>query len=213
MRIDTQILSNLPKVPGVVIAGTNSGVGKTTISLAILHGLISRGYNVQPFKIGPDYIDPSYHNVISKRTSRNLDIWLMGKQGLIDSYIKNTLDTDFAVLEGVIGLYDGLSGKNNFASTAHISEILGLPIILIIDAKKAARSLAAVILGFLKFESKIKIAGIIINNLASEKHWKYVKEAIDTKIRLPIIGSIFRKPNAAYMERHLGLIPSLELNR
>src|SRR5690242_3716329 len=210
MRIDTQILSNRPKVPGVVIAGTNSGVGKTTITLAILYGLISRGYTVQPYKIGPDYIDPSYHNVISNRRSRNLDIWLMGKQGLIDSYIKNNLDADFAVLEGVMGLYDGLSGKNNFASTAHISEMLGLPIILIIDAQKAARSLAAVILGFVKFEPKIRIAGLIINNLASSKHLKYVKEAIDTKIRLPILGCIFRKPKTSYVERHLGLIPTSE---
>lgn len=213
MQIDAQIFSNLPNVSGVVIAGTNSGVGKTTISLAILYGLISRGYTVQPYKIGPDYIDPSYHNVISKRKSRNLDVWLMGKQGLIDSYIKNSLDTDFTVLEGVMGLYDGLSGKNNFASTAHVSEILGLPIILIIDAKKTARSLAAVILGFLNFEPKIRIAGIIINNLASEKHLKYVKEAIETKIRLPILGSIFRKPTNTYTERHLGLVPSLELDR
>ncbi|HET6589917.1 MAG TPA: cobyrinate a,c-diamide synthase [Candidatus Nitrosocosmicus sp.] len=213
MRIDTKILSNFPKIPGVVIAGTSSGVGKTTISLGIIYGLLSRGYTVQPFKIGPDYIDPSYHNVLSKRKSRNLDIWLMGKQGLIDSYIKNSIDTDFTVLEGVMGLYDGLSGKNNFASTAHISKILGLPIILIIDAKKAARSLAAVILGFLKFEPKIRIIGIIINNLSSARHLKYIKEAIDTKTKLPILGSIFRKPKSSYMERHLGLIPSLELDR
>lgn len=213
MQMNKKILSNLSRVPGVVIAGTNSGVGKTTISLAIIYGLISRGYIVQPYKIGPDYIDPSYHNVISKRKSRNLDVWLMGKQGLINSYIKNSLDTDFTVLEGVMGLYDGLNGKNNFASTAHVSEILGLPIILIIDAKKAARSVAALILGFIKFEPKIRIAGIIINNLASEKHLKYIREAIDSKIRLPIIGCIFRQPKSSYSERHLGLIPSLELDK
>ena len=119
------------KVPGIVVAGTNSGVGKTTISIAIMHGLIARGYKVQPYKIGPDYIDPSYHNMICKRKSRNLDVWLMGKHGLIESYIKNNADADFAILEGVMGLYDGLSGKNNFASTAHISNILKLPIMII----------------------------------------------------------------------------------
>jgi cobyrinic acid a,c-diamide synthase len=126
------------RIPGIVIAGTNSGVGKTTISMAIMHGLERRGYKIQPFKIGPDYIDPSYHNIITRRKSRNLDVWLMGKQGLIESYSENSTNADLAVLEGVMGLYDGISGKNNFASTAHVSEVLDLPIILVVDAKKGS---------------------------------------------------------------------------
>lgn len=200
-------------VPGIVIAGTNSGVGKTTISIAIIYGLLAKGYIVQPYKIGPDYIDPSYHNIVSKRKSRNLDVWLMGKPGLIRSYNRNNLEADFTVLEGVMGLYDGLNGKSNFASTAHISEILNLPIILIVDAKKAARSVAAIILGFLKFDSKVKIVGIIVNNIASEKHLKYVKEAIENKIKLPLLGCIFRATESSYSERHLGLIPTIELDK
>lgn len=199
------------RIPGIVIAGTNSGVGKTTISMAITHGLEKRGYKIQPFKIGPDYIDPSYHNIIAKRKSRNLDVWLMGKQGLIESYIENSTNADIAVLEGVMGLYDGISGKNNFASTAHVSEILDLPIILVVDAKKAARSVAAIALGFIKFSKKIKISGIILNNLASERHLKYITDAFDSNIKLPTIGKIFNNKKITFNERHLGLVPGIEL--
>jgi cobyrinic acid a,c-diamide synthase len=109
-------------IPGIIVAGTTSGVGKTTISMAIMYGLEKKGFRIQPFKIGPDYIDPSYHNMITKRKSGNLDVWLMGKQGLIESYSVNSIDADFAILEGLMGLYDGIGGKNNFASTAHVSE-------------------------------------------------------------------------------------------
>jgi cobyrinic acid a,c-diamide synthase len=200
------------KTPGIVIAGITSGVGKTTISTAIIEGLLKRGYKVQPFKIGPDYIDPSYHNMISKRKSRNLDVWLMGIKGLQESYLENSIDSDFTVLEGVMGLYDGLSGRNNFASTAHVSRILGLPILLIVDAKKAARSLAAITLGFIKFDNKIRISGVILNNIASERHLRYIVEAFDSKIKIPIVGKIFNNKSLIYHERHLGLIPLMELN-
>ncbi|HKR73725.1 MAG TPA: cobyrinate a,c-diamide synthase [Candidatus Nitrosocosmicus sp.] len=200
------------RIPGIVIAGTNSGVGKTTISMAIMFGLERRGYKVQPFKIGPDYIDPSYHNMITRRKSRNLDVWLMGRRGLIESYNTNSRDADIAVLEGVMGLYDGISGKNNFASTAHVSEILDLPVILVVDAKKAARSVAAIAYGFIKFGRNIKISGVILNNLASERHLKYVTDAFESNIKIPIIGNIFNNKKLTYHERHLGLVPGMELN-
>ena len=199
-------------IPGIVVAGTTSGVGKTTISMAIMYGLEKKGFRIQPFKIGPDYIDPSYHSMITKRKSKNLDVWLMGKQGLIESYKTNSIDADFAILEGLMGLYDGMGGINNFASTAHVSEILGLPIILVVDAKKAARSVAAIALGFIKFKRKINISGIILNNLASERHLKYIKDAFDSNIKIPIVGNIFNNKNITYNERHLGLVPSMELN-
>jgi cobyrinic acid a,c-diamide synthase len=200
------------KTPGIVIAGITSGVGKTTISIAIIQGLLERGYKVQPFKIGPDFIDPSYHNMISKRRSRNLDVWLMGIKGLQESYMENSIDSDFTVLEGVMGLYDGMSGRNNFASTAHLSRILDLPILLVVDAKKAARSLAAITLGFIKFDRKIRISGVILNNIASERHLRYIVEAFESKIKIPIVGKIFNDKSLIYHERHLGLIPGMELD-
>jgi cobyrinic acid a,c-diamide synthase len=199
------------KIPRVIIAGTTSGVGKTTIAMGIMYGLKKKGYKVQPFKIGPDYIDPYYHNAIVKRSSKNLDVWLMGKKGIFESFITSTKDSDFAVLEGVMGLYDGLSGKNNYASTAHISAILNTPIILVVDARKAARSLAAITLGFIKFDKKIKIKGIIINQIASDRHLKYILEAFESKIKVPIIGKIFSNKDHKLQERHLGLIPTREL--
>ena len=198
-------------IPGAIIAGATSGVGKTTITMAIIYALQKKGYKVHPFKIGPDYIDPSYHNAISKKISKNLDVWLMGKQGVLKSFYETTKESEFAVLEGVMGLYDGLSGKNNFASTAHISKILNIPIILIVDARKTSKSLAAITLGFLKFDKNIKISGIIINHIASERHLKYITEAFQSKIKVPIIGKIYSNKNKL-QERHLGLIPTNELN-
>ncbi len=200
------------KIPGVIISGATSGVGKTTIAMAIIYGLQKKGYKVQPFKIGPDYIDPSYHNAIAKKISKNLDVWLMGKQGIFESFFNSTKDSDFAVLEGVMGLFDGLSGKNNYASTAHVSKILNIPIILVVDARKTSRSLAAIALGFIKFDKKIKIAGIIINHIASERHLKYITEAFQSKIKVPIIGKIFSNKDNKLQERHLGLVPTRELN-
>ncbi len=200
------------KIPGIVVSGVTSGVGKTTITMAIIYGLQRKGYNVQPFKIGPDYIDPSYHNEISKKRSKNLDVWLMGRKGIMESYFNATQDSDFTVLEGVMGLFDGISGRNNFASTAHISKILDIPIVLVVDARKAARSLAAIALGFVKFDRQIKISGIIINHIASERHLKYIIEAFQTKIKVPIIGKVFSNRENKLQERHLGLIPTVEMN-
>ena len=199
------------KIPGVILAGVTSGVGKTTIAMAIIHGLQKKGYKVQPFKIGPDYIDPSYHNAIAKKSSKNLDVWLMGKQGIMESFFNSTKDSDFTVIEGVMGLFDGLSGKNNYASTAHVSKIIDIPLILVVDARKTARSLAAITLGFVKFDRKVKIAGVIINHIASERHLKYIMEAFQSKIKIPIVGKIFNNKDAKLQERHLGLVPTREL--
>ncbi len=193
-----------------MIAGVTSSVGKTSISIALMNALQEKGYKVQGFKVGPDYIDPSYHTTVTGRQSRNLDPWLMGEKGLLDSFHNASRDADFAVIEGVMGLFDGLSGTSNFASTAHIAKLLKSPVILVMDAAKAARSIAAVALGFTKFDANIKIAGLILNNVAGEKHAKYCIEAIRQKVKVPVLGAIRRNKEIELQERHLGLVPTSE---
>lgn len=197
-------------IPRLVIAGVTSSVGKTSISIAMMNALREKGYTVQGFKIGPDYIDPSYHMTVTARQSRNLDPWLMGERGLLDTFSKASRDADFAVIEGVMGLFDGLSGASNFASTAHIAKLLKSPIILVVDAAKAGRSIAAVVLGFVKFDASIKITGLILNNVGGEKHAKYCIDAIRQKVKVPMLGAIKRNKEIQLQERHLGLVPTAE---
>ena len=199
------------QIPRVVIAGVTSGVGKTTVAVAVMHALRKKGLCVQPFKVGPDFIDPSYHTFVTRRQSRNLDIWMMGRRGVIDCFADACQNADIAVIEGVMGLFDGMSGKDNFASTAHIAEILDAPIVLVVDAGKSARSIAAIILGFLQFDRTIRIAGIVLNNVAGERHAGYITEALEGKVKAPVIGMIRRNSEITMEERHLGLIPAPEL--
>lgn len=196
-------------IPRIIIAGVTSSVGKTSISIALMKALREKGYTVQGFKVGPDYIDPSYHTSITNRQSRNLDPWLMGEEGVMKSFREACGGADFAVIEGVMGLFDGLSGSNNFASTAHIAKLLKGPVILVIDAAKAARSVAAVAYGFVKFDPSIKVAGIILNNVAGDKHAKYCIDAIK-QLKIPVLGAIKRNKDVQLQERHLGLVPTSE---
>ena len=199
-------------IPRIIIAGTTSGVGKTSITLGILYILKNLGFKIQSFKIGPDFIDPSYHYFVTNSPSYNLDSWLMGKKGLINTFEKYTIGKDIAVIEGVMGLFDGAGGKNNFASTAQIAKILNSPIILVIDASKAARSIAAIAYGFMKFEKGLKIKGIILNKISSNRHFNFIKDAFENKIKIPIVGVIYRNQELIFSERHLGLIPREELD-
>ncbi len=200
------------RVPRIIVAGVTSGVGKTTVSVAVMHALYKKGLKVQPFKVGPDFIDPSYHTLVTDRQSRNLDVWMMGKKGVQECFANACQGADIAVIEGVMGLFDGMSGKDNFASTAHVASLLDAPVILVVDASKGARSIAAIVLGFMHFDSKIKIAGIILNNVASERHAGYIAEAFAGKIKAPIVGMIRRNSEIRMEERHLGLVPAPELH-
>jgi cobyrinic acid a,c-diamide synthase len=203
----------MTKPPTLIIAGTTSGVGKTTISLAIMYALkYKKGFSVQPFKIGPDFIDPSYHKIITGRESRTLDAWMMGNNGIISTLQNTVIDVDVAIIEGVMGLFDGLSGKNDFASTAYVAKILDTPVILVIDAAKAARSIAAMAFGYLHFDRRLKISGIILNNVSGPKHARYITEACKSKIKVPILGIVHRNNELRMDERHLGLIPTDELD-
>jgi cobyrinic acid a,c-diamide synthase len=203
---------NTVDISRIVVAGTTSGVGKTTISMGIMYSLRKRGLKVQPFKVGPDFIDPSYHTLVTGRQSRNLDMWMMGKKGFLDCFVNASYGADIAVIEGVMGLYDGVSGRSDFASTAEAARVLDAPVILIIDTEKAARSVAAVALGFLKFDKRLKILGVILNNIASDKHARFVTDAFKSKLKVPIIGIVRRNKKFKMEERHLGLIPAPELD-
>ena len=195
------------KIPRLIIAGATSGVGKTSITSAIIYGIKKCGYTVQPFKVGPDYIDPSYLSSISKNNAKNLDVWLMGENELVKSFVKNST-SDISVIEGVMGYYDGFGGKTNYASTHHIASLLKSPTILILDASKTARSIAATALGFVKFHRNSRIVGIILNKIGSKKHESMCKQAL-ASLKIPILGSILR--NSESLEsRHLGLIPVRE---
>jgi cobyrinic acid a,c-diamide synthase len=176
-----------------------------------MDALNKKGISVQPFKIGPDFIDPSYHKIITGKESRTLDAWFMGKDGIISTVEEATKNVDIGVIEGVMGLFDGMSGKNDFASTAYVAKILNAPIILVVDAAKAARSIAAMIFGYLNFDKKLKIVGIILNNVSGPKHEKYLIEACRNSLNVPILGIVKRDKDLKMDERHLGLIPSDEL--
>ena len=195
------------KVPRLVVAGATSGVGKTSITSAIIYGIKKCGYSVQPFKVGPDYIDPSYLSSISKKNAKNLDVWLMGENELVQSFVKNSA-SDISIIEGVMGYYDGFDGKTNYASTHHVASLLKAPTVLVLDASKAARSIAATALGFTKFHRNSRIVGIILNKIGSKKHERMCRQAL-TNLKVPILGSILK--NSESMEsRHLGLIPVKE---
>ncbi len=196
------------KIPRVVIAGATSGVGKTSIAIGLMHGLRKQGYKVQGFKVGPDYIDPSYHTAITDRESRNLDAWLMGNK-VVESFVNASIDADVSVVEGVMGLFDGISGMNDMASTAHIARLLKAPIILVLDASKTSRSIAAIAYGFIKFDPRLDIAGVILNNIASDKHERYCLDALKS-LEIPVLGVVRRNNAIRLEERHLGLIPVLE---
>jgi len=195
------------KIPRLVIAGATSGVGKTSITSAIIHGIKKSGYSVQPFKVGPDYIDPSYLSAISKNDAKNLDVWLMGENELVQSFVKNS-SSDVSVIEGVMGYYDGFGGKTNYASTHHVASLLKAPTVLILDASKTARSIAATALGFVKFHRNSRIIGIILNKIGSKKHENLCRQAL-ANLKVPILGSI-QKNSESLESRHLGLIPVRE---
>lgn len=197
-------------LPKFIVAGVSSGAGKTLVATAIMYYFQRKGFHVQPFKIGPDFIDPSYHAVVCRRQSYNLDIWMMGERGVLSEFSKISSDADIAVIEGVMGLFDGVAGKSDFGSTAHVARILNAPIILVIDASRAGGSVAALAYGFLNFDKRLDILGIVLNNVASQKHLNTIIEALRSKMNIPILGVITKNKDLVLRERHLGLIPVLE---
>ncbi len=199
--------------PRILISGTHSGSGKTLISLAIMRILHDMGYKVQPFKVGPDFIDPSYHYFACHTRSRNLDSYMLTKEDLIKNFIIGMKGKDIAIIEGTMGLYDSCGSITEKGSTAEVSKILKTPVLLIIDAKKIGRTAAAIVIGYLKFDENVDIRACIINKVGNERHAKKVKKAIEYYTGLKILGTIPRIEELTIEERHLGLIPAYERER
>lgn len=199
----------MKKIPRIVIAATQSGSGKTTITCGILAALKSRGVDVQAFKVGPDYIDTGYHETVSGRPAHNLDSWLVGREKLGGIFFNALRAPTIAVIEGVMGLYDG--GVQNISSTAEIAKILRAPVILVIDAKSMGASAAAVALGFREFDRDLNFAGVILNRIGSDSHARMILDALE-KIGVKCFGAVRRNAEFALPERHLGLVPTSESN-
>ena len=194
----------------IVLAGTSSMVGKTTISTGIMKAL-SKKYDIQPYKIGPDYIDPTYHTSATGNRSRNLDSFFMEDYQIRELFKRNSKNKDISIIEGVRGLYEGISPYNDIGSTASVSKSLNAPVILIMDARSLTRSAAAIIKGFKSFDENVSIQGVIFNKIRGEKHYKKLKDAVNYYVPdVEIIGAIPRDEKLEVSQRHLGLVPTPE---
>jgi len=216
----------------LVIAGERSGVGKTTVTIALLAYLIRRGLNVQSFKVGPDYIDPMFHAFVTGRPCRNLDSVLTSESYVKQCFLRHVQDVDCALVEGVMGLFDGVSQKKeegrgkkeegrgkkeeeqqyaiSFASTAHVACLLNLPVLFVIDCSRLSGSVAAIAHGFRSFNPNLKFAGLVLNRVASDRHLELLTDALKP-LNLPILGVLRRDEAVTIPDRHLGLIPAEEL--
>ena len=200
--------SSSPRV--LVVAGVASGVGKTTVTLGLLEAFRRRGLTVQAFKVGPDFIDPGFHEIATGRPSYNLDGWMCGRDHARATVAQRAGDADLAIVEGVMGCFDGLDGTGDDGSTAQVAKWLGTPVVLVIDAEAAARSAAAVVLGFEHFDAELEIAGVIANRVAGDTHARFVQNAIAARCRAVPLGAIPRDAALTLPERHLGLVTAGE---
>ena len=190
---------------GFIIAGTSSGSGKTTLTLAFMAALSARGYRLAPFKIGPDFIDPGHHTRVTGAASRNLDGWMLTRDYNQTLFDRCRQKADLAVVEGVMGLYDGYDGRSEAGSTAQMAKWLNLPVVLVVDARSMARSAAALVQGFERFDPRVRFAGVAFNRIGSARHLTYLQEALEGHVAMPCLGGIPRDASIEIPERHLGL--------
>jgi cobyrinic acid a,c-diamide synthase len=191
---------------GFLIAATKSGSGKTTITLGLLAALMKRGLKVTPFKVGPDFIDPGHHTRVTGRVSRNLDGWMLSRSYNRKCFTETPSGTDMVVVEGVMGLFDGYDGTSEAGSSSQMAKWLDLPVILVVDCKSMARSAAALLQGFERFDPGLKFAGVVFNRLGSGRHLTYLKDAIRDHVDMPCLGGLYRNDDITIPERHLGLV-------
>jgi cobyrinic acid a,c-diamide synthase len=192
--------------PRIMIAGTHSGVGKTSVSLALVSALKRRGLRVQTFKVGPDFLDPTYHTLASGRPCYNLDGWMTDRNYVLDLFAAASKDADIAVIEGVMGLFDGADSDTSKGSTAEIAMWLDAPVLLITNVHGVARSIAAMVRGFSSFEPNLRICGVLANHCGSERHKIWLEDALKASKLPPLIGAISRGGLPELSSRHLGLV-------
>ena len=196
------------EIPRIVVAGTHSGVGKTTVASGLMAALSSEGFRVAPFKVGPDFIDPSYHTLAAGRPGRNLDAFLSGEDLIGPLFAHGARDADIAVIEGVMGLFDG-KGGGDLASTAHVARLLEAPVVLVVDARAMSRSVAAIVHGYTTFYPGLHVAGVILNRVGSRGHETMLREALKP-LSIPVLGVLRRNDEIDTPYRHLGLVPVAE---
>lgn len=198
---------------GFIVAGTGSDTGKTTVTLGLMEAFRREGFDVGPFKAGPDYIDPGHHALLLGRPSYNLDTWMMGTDGALKTYRAHSKGGGIAVVEGVMGLFDGQDGTHEEGSTAHLAKVLGLPVLLVVDGAKAARSVGAMVKGFCEFDTDVDVRWVIFNRVAGEKHFKILKDALKGASKARVLGYIPRDNALAMKSRHLGLLTSSDVDK
>ncbi|WP_441249727.1 cobyrinate a,c-diamide synthase [Kitasatospora sp. McL0602] len=197
-------------IPRIVIAAPSSGAGKTTVATGLMAALTARGLTVSPHKVGPDYIDPGYHGLAAGRPGRNLDAFMCSPERVAPLFAHGAAGADVAVVEGVMGLFDGAAGRGELASTAHVAKLLRAPVVLVVDASSQSRSVAALVHGFASWDPEVRLAGVILNRVASDRHEQLLREALEEGSGVPVLGSVRRTAAVATPSRHLGLIPAVE---
>ncbi|KMS80042.1 cobyrinic acid ac-diamide synthase [Streptomyces leeuwenhoekii] len=196
-------------VPRLVVAAPSSGSGKTTVATGLMAAFAARGLAVSPHKVGPDYIDPGYHTLATGRPGRNLDAYLCGPELVGPLFAHGARGCDLAVVEGVMGLYDGAAGEGELASTAQVAKVLRAPVVLVVDASSQSRSVAALVHGFASWDPGVRIGGVILNKVGSDRHEALLREALDAS-GVPVLGALRRAPQVDTPSRHLGLVPVAE---
>ncbi|WP_329152282.1 cobyrinate a,c-diamide synthase [Streptomyces sp. NBC_01456] len=196
-------------IPRLVIAAPSSGAGKTTVATGLMAAFTEAGLTVSPHKVGPDYIDPGYHSLATGRPGRNLDAFLCGTDRIAPLFLHGAAGADLALVEGVMGLFDGASDRGELSSTAQVAKLLRAPVVLVVDASSQSRSVAALVHGFASWDPEVRLAGVILNKVGSDRHEQLLREAMDSS-GVPVLGALRRDGRAGTPSRHLGLVPVAE---